>query len=165
MLVKPALIAVSAIALTGAAVFMTQAADQAVAHCQVPCGIYDDAARIAALQEDAATIAKAQAQLQTLVGKTDAQSFNQAARWVATKEAHASNVIKVVAEYFLTQKVKPVAPGTEGYDAYLQKLANHHLVLNTAMKAKQSADPATADNLAHAIIHMGEYYGVAGHDH
>ena len=29
------------------------------AHCQVPCGIYDDAARIARLREDTATIAKA----------------------------------------------------------------------------------------------------------
>ena len=29
------------------------------AHCQVPCGIYDDPARIAELREDATTIEKA----------------------------------------------------------------------------------------------------------
>ena len=81
------------------------------AHCQVPCGIYDDAARIKHLREDAATIAKAITHINELAGKHDAQAFNQAARWVATKEAHASNIIQTVAEYFLTQKVKPVAPG------------------------------------------------------
>ena len=35
------------------------------AHCQVPCGIYDDAARIARMYEDAATIEKAMVQMAT----------------------------------------------------------------------------------------------------
>ncbi len=131
----------------------------AQAHCQVPCGIYDDSARIDRLKEDARTIAKAIKNINELAGKADAQSFNQAARWVATKEHHASHVIEVVAQYFLTQKVKPVEAGAKGYDAYLSKLADHHAVMSAAMKTKQKADSAAADALAHSIEKLATHYG------
>ena len=131
---------------------------KAEAHCQVPCGIYDDAARIKHLKEDAATVAKAIASITELAGKQDAQAFNQAARWVATKEAHACDIISTVSEYFLTQKVKPVEPGADGYDAYLKKLADHHAVMVAAMKTKQSADPATAAALDKAIDKLATHY-------
>ena len=129
------------------------------AHCQVPCGIYDDAARIARLHEDATTIGKAMAEMAKLAGGHDAQSLNQGARWVATKEAHASHVIQVVSEYFLTQKVKPVAAGADGYDAYLSKLADHHAVMVAAMKAKQNAAASYAEKLHAAIEAMAKHYG------
>lgn len=128
------------------------------AHCQVPCGIYDDAARIARLKEDATTIAKALVQINDLSGQHAAQAFNQAARWVTTKEEHASNIISIVSEYFLTQKVKPVAPGADGYDTYLKTLADHHAVMVAAMKTKQSADPDTAVNLNAAIDALAKHY-------
>ena len=129
-----------------------------LAHCQVPCGIYDDAARVARLYEDAATIEKAMLQMQDLADKTDAQSGNQFARWVITKEDHASNIITIVAEYFLTQKVKPVAAGADGYEGYLAELADHHAVMVAAMKTKQSADPAAAQALDQAIDKLGTHY-------
>ncbi len=132
--------------------------DRAEAHCQVPCGIYDDAARITRLKEDTATIAKAIDHIVKLSGQHDATAFNQAARWVATKEQHASHIITVVAEYFLTQKVKPVAPGAEGYEAYLTKLADHHGVMSAAMKTKQSADPATVTKLEGALERLARHY-------
>ena len=128
------------------------------AHCQVPCGIYDDPARIAHLREDATTIAKAITNINELSGRHEANAFNQAARWVVTKEAHASDIITVVAEYFLTQKLKPVAAGGEGYDVYLKKLANHHGVMVAAMKTKQSADPASVANLNKAIDKLAGHY-------
>ncbi len=128
------------------------------AHCQVPCGIYDDAVRIARLHEDATTIAKAITQINELAGKHDAQSLNQLTRWVTTKEAHASHIIEVVSEYFLTQKVKPVAAGADGYDPYLKKLADHHAVMVAAMKTKQKPEPATADALHHAIDALAKHY-------
>jgi nickel superoxide dismutase len=118
---------------------------RAQAHCQVPCGIYDDPARIAHLREDAQTIEKASKLIQELAGKHDPIAFNQAARWVRTKEDHASHIIEVVAQYFLTQKVKPVAKGSAGYDAYLAKLADHHAVMSAAMKCKQ--------NVGHQLRH------------
>ena len=134
------------------------------AHCQVPCGIYDDAARVARLYEDAATIEKAMVTMAELAGKTDAQSANQFARWVATKEQHASHVIAVVSEYFLTQKVKPVAADAEGYDAYLAKLADHHAVMTAAMRCKQNASPEFVAELRAALDALGGHYDT-GHRH
>ena len=55
-------------------------------HCQVPCGIYDDAVRIVQIEEDIATIRKAMSIIKGLMGKSDAQSMNQLIRWVNTKE-------------------------------------------------------------------------------
>ena len=136
----------------------TTRVQQARAHCQVPCGIYDDAARIKRLHEDATTIAKAIKQINELAGKHEAQAFNQASRWVVTKEDHASHVIQVVSEYFLTQKVKAVAPGEEGYDAYLKKLADHHAVMVAAMKAKQNVDAGAANRLHQTIDALAKHY-------
>ena len=130
----------------------------AAAHCQVPCGIYDDAARVARMYEDAATIEKAMLQMQDLAAKTDAQSANQFTRWVITKETHASNIITTVAEYFLTQKVKPVAADDEGHAAYLAKLEDHHLVMAAAMKAKQKSDPEVVGKLRAALDRLGAHY-------
>ena len=118
-----------------------------LAHCQMPCGIYDDAARIKHLQEDATTIGKAVDQIRRLAEKHDAESLNQSVRWINTKEEHASSIIEIVSDYFLTQKVKPVAPGAEGYDAYLKSLADHHAVMVAAMKTKQTVDPANVEAL------------------
>lgn len=131
---------------------------ETLAHCQVPCGIYDDAARIKHLKEDAGTIAKAIKNINELAGQHGAQEFNQAARWVTTKEAHASNIIEIVSQYFLTQKVKPVAHGSDGYDAYLAKLADHHAVMVAAMKTKQTVDPSAVAALNKAIEKLGAHY-------
>ena len=67
------------------------------AHCQVPCGIYDDQARITAIREDATTIGKSIAKINELAGAHAPLGMNQATRWVMTKEHHASNIITVVA--------------------------------------------------------------------
>jgi nickel superoxide dismutase len=128
------------------------------AHCQVPCGIYDDQARIDRLQEDAATIGKAIENISELAGRRDAQSVNQAVRWINTKEDHATHIIDVVSEYFLTQKVKVVAPGTEGYEPYLKRLADHHAVMVAAMKTKQKADTASVNALKNAIEALAAHY-------
>ena len=137
----------------------------AYGHCQIPCGVYDDAARIERLYEDATTIEKGISMIHDLAGKTDAQSANQLTRWIMNKEEHASNIIAIVAEYFLTQKVKPVAPGAEGYEAYLQQLADHHGVMTAAMKAKQNADPQSVVALRKAIDALAQHYDLQPHEH
>lgn len=128
------------------------------AHCQVPCGIYDDPARISRLREDATTIAKAMKNINDLAGAHDAQGMNQFTRWVTTKEDHASHVIERMANYFLAQRVAPVTAGADGRAEYLDKLAKHHAVITAAMKAKQNADPKYADELMHAIDGIAGYY-------
>ena len=129
------------------------------AHCQVPCGIYDDHARVVAMAEDAATVAKAATMMQELAGKTDAQSQQQFVRWVANKESHAQKIITTMADYFLTQRVKP------SQEDYTDRLVKHHAVILAAMKAKQQADPAAAQALADAIQAMTPYYPAPAHSH
>ncbi len=151
-------ISIVGLVVVATAILMTTDAKTASAHCQVPCGIYDDAARIARLKEDATTIGKATGQIAALAGRHEAQAFNQAARWVATKEAHASHIIEVVSEYFLTQKLKPVESGSPGYDGYLKKLADHHAVMVAAMKTKQTVDSTYVAALNSAIDKLAGHY-------
>jgi nickel superoxide dismutase len=128
------------------------------AHCQVPCGIYDDEGRIQQLLEDTTTIAKATTKIGELASKHDAQSMNQLTRWVNVKEQHATHIITTVAEYFLTQKVKPVAAGSDGYEDYLSHLADHHAVMVAAMKTKQKVDDGAVKTLQQAIEKLGTHY-------
>ena len=140
--------------VAGSLVIWSLRTEPALAHCQVPCGIYDDGGRITMLKEDATTIAKAIAQINELANKNDAQSQNQLARWIMTKEAHASHIIEVMSEYFLAQRVKP----GDDRDAYLAKLAEHHAVIVSAMKTKQTADASAVSALNDAIDGIAEYY-------
>ncbi len=115
------------------------------AHCEVPCGIYDDGARFTEMLEDHATIAKAIAEIQKLSQDHDANVINQMIRWVHTKETHATNVQHTIAQYFLTQKIK------SNDENYVGRLTAAHSVMVAAMKCKQSAEPATAEALHEAI--------------
>ena len=76
-----------------------------IAHCQVPCGIYDDPARVTQLLEDVSTIRKAVNEITSLhsLETTTATQSNQLIRWVMTKENHASSMITTLAEYFMVQ--------------------------------------------------------------
>ena len=135
------------------------------AHCQLPCGIYDDPARLTQMQEDVTTIAKASKLMNELAAKTDVQSRQQFTRWTMTKEKHAQQIIDTVSDYFLAQKIKPVAPGAEAYDAYLHTLADHHAVIVAAMKAKQKADPETAEALRDAVTALSPYWAAQNEHH
>ena len=129
------------------------------AHCQVPCGIYDDSARVTAMLEDATTVAKSVKLIGELAGKTDAQSQNQMARWVMNKEEHAQKIISTISDYFLTQRVK-----TKQKD-YAERLAKHHAVIVASMKAKQNADAKFADALTKSIEALAPYYTKDKHKH
>ena len=64
------------------------------AHCQVPCGIFDDKREIASLSEDVATIRKAQNEMKDLAaGDMDLAATNTFTRWVIYKEKHADDII------------------------------------------------------------------------
>ena len=59
------------------------------AHCQIPCGIYDDVLRVVSMEEDIATIQKSINNIQELAdSKNTAQNQNQLIRWVNNKESH-----------------------------------------------------------------------------
>ena len=104
------------------------------AHCQVPCGVYGDSARFTQMMEDQTTIAKAITQINNLAGKKDGKSANQLARWVSTKEDHANKIQKIIAEYFLTQRIKPTSENMRAL------LKGAHSVMVAAMKCKQGTN-------------------------
>lgn len=125
---------------------------QLQAHCQVPCGIYDDHARLQSMLEDAKTVKKASEMLSELADKKDPQSTQQMVRWVSNKEQHAQNIISTISDYFLTQRVKP------SQEDYAERLAKHHAVMIAAMKAKQNPDSSYADTLTQSIATLEKYY-------
>lgn len=122
------------------------------AHCQIPCGIYDDHLRLQTMLEDAKTLEKSMNMIEELTGKVDAQSQNQMIRWVMNKERHAQNIISTISDYYLTQRVKP------SQQDYLKRLENHHKVIIGAMKAKQKVDVTLVNNLRESIEALKEYY-------
>ena len=140
------------LAATAALALLCLGSAKTFAHCEVPCGIYADQRRFEELLEDQATIAKAITNIQDLAGKSDALSSNQLVRWVTTKEAHATNSQHLIAQYFMTQRIKAEM---EGYD---KKLAAAHAVMVAAMKCKQTADPATAEALQKSILDFYRAY-------
>ena len=125
----------------------------AVAHCQVPCGIYDDALRIVQIKEDYKTIKKAMEQISQLSNKSDPLSSNQLNRWVMTKEQHATNIQKIVSEYFLTQRVK-----TAKSQKYIDQTTTLHQLLVSAMKCKQTIDDSNVNHGVELVNTFVEYY-------
>ena len=121
-------------------------------HCQVPCGVYSDDLRFMQMLEDTTTIEKSSNLIIELSSKDDGQSHNQLARWVATKESHASKIQKIIAEYFLTQRIKSSA---SNYEALLK---GAHSVMVAAMKCKQSTEASTAKNLKASILAFQKIY-------
>ena len=139
----PLFVALTVLMLNGSPLF---------AHCEVPCGIYADQRRFEEMLEDTATIDKAITNIKDLSGKSDALSSNQLVRWVNTKESHATNTQHIIAQYFMTQRIKPTA---ENYEA---KLKAAHAVMVAAMKCKQTADSASSAALKKSILDLYRAY-------
>ncbi len=111
-----------------------------LAHCQVPCGVYDDAMRIGMIEEHVRTIEKAMGSIAGL-SMDGEKNYNQIVRWVTTKEEHAQAIQEIVAEYFLAQRIKPAPAGDDAaLDAYHTMLGELHHMLILAMKCKQGID-------------------------
>lgn len=140
------------VAGTGMAIALFLNSMSVQAHCQIPCGIYDDAARVVEMLESAATVEKSMKLIGELAGKNDAQSQNQLVRWVVNKEEHAQMIISTISDYFLTQRVKA------SQDDYAERLQKHHAVIVAAMKAKQNSDMQMAMDLKDAINGIAPYY-------
>jgi nickel superoxide dismutase len=143
------LILVITFTIFGSVLVLPQPAD---AHCQIPCGIYDDHARFQSMLEDAATVEKSAKLIAELAGKSGAQPQNQLVRWVMNKEKHAEKIISTISDYYLTQRINP------SQKDYAERLTKHHAVIIAAMKAKQNADVKYAKNLKESIEALSSYY-------
>ena len=109
-------------------------------HCQIPCGIYDDAARVAEMREHVTTIEKSMNEITTLSAAAD-KNYNQLVRWVTNKEDHATKLQEVATQYFMFQRIKPVdQTDATAWAKYQNQLTLMHKITVFAMKAKQTVD-------------------------
>lgn len=130
---------------------------QLSAHCQVPCGIFDDQNVIDAMGIDVVTIEKAAQQIVEL-SKDPSANAQQIVRWTTNKESHAQSIQDKVLNYFLAQRLKlPEADADK--EMYSKKLVIAHEVIVAAMKCKQSTDPATVAKLKELMETFGEMFG------
>ena len=106
---------------------------QAYAHCEIPCGIYDDEMRIKIINEHIVTVEKSMKQIIELE-KEKHHNSNQLVRWIMNKERHADEIQEIVSQYFMTQRIKL---GMENYEKQLGLL---HQMLIYSMKCKQTTD-------------------------
>ena len=100
-------------------------------------------------------------QINALSADMNPQNFNQMTRRVNTKEEHAQKIILLAADYSLAQRVKafgtPKSPFASQKD-YLDALVAHHVLIQAAMKSKQTVDVALAAALEHAVDDFSKMY-------
>ena len=137
------------------------------AHCQVPCGIYDDAVRIIQIREHVTTIEKAMNKIEQLTSdESSAQNFNQLVRWINTKEEHATFIQSIIADYFLAQRIKPKKNNEAGRQKYVDQTLLLQQIIVAAMKSKQTVDksePGLVSTLLNQFVEL--YFNEHGKEH
>lgn len=129
-----------AILLSAACMLVLFSVSSASAHCEIPCGIYDDQLRTKLIAEHTTTIEKSMKQIDAL-RKAEPINYNQLVRWISNKEDHATKIQHIVWQYFMTQRIKP------GREKYAETLAVLHEMLVAAMKCKQTTDLSHVESL------------------
>lgn len=114
------------------------------AHCEIPCGIYEDSLRINLMREHVTTIEKSMKQIMKLE-KDNNLNYNQLVRWINNKEVHAEKLQGIVTQYFMTQRIK-----VDAMD-YNKKISSLHKLLIYSMKSKQSTDLKNIKTLSSLI--------------
>lgn len=126
-------------------------------HCEIPCGIYDDHARIHMIEENCTTVEKAMNEIERLSGVVEgsgatSHDYNQLIRWTVNKEEHATKIQEIVWQYFMTQRIKPDQAD------YEKKLKLLHGMLLEAMKSKQTVDTKHVANLREHLADFEKLY-------
>jgi nickel superoxide dismutase len=139
-----------------------------IAHCEIPCGIYDDEMRLSMIEEHITTVEKSMKKIQELSAQ-DNKNYNQLVRWIDNKETHANYIQDIVYQYFMAQRVEPVGEesGKEIYGEYINKITLLHEMLFYAMKAKQTTDLENVKKLRSLLgrfreVYLGEKTGRGG---
>ena len=105
--------------------FLVVTAVNVAAHCEIPCGIYDDKLRSSLIYEHTVTIEKSIKKIAEL-SKQNPVNYNQLIRWVSNKEEHATNIQHLISQYFMTQRIRPDT------EKYIEKLSVLHKMLQAA---------------------------------
>ena len=132
------------------------------AHCEIPCGIYEDTLRFKMIQEHIVTIEKSIKMIIKLSNEAN-PNYNQIVRWVNNKEEHANKIQNIVSQYFLNQRIKPTdSEDLEKYNKYITELTLLHKMLVYSMKAKQTTDLVYIKNMNEVLIAFEKSY-ILGH--
>ena len=130
----------------------------AYSHCQIPCGIYDDKARLNEIAEHITTIEKSIKTITELSGQ-EKPNWNQLVRWVDNKDEHANKLDNIVTYYFMTQRIKPEAKSdSAAYEKYVKQLTLLHQMLVYSMKSKQTTDLANVEKLRELLKEFNAAY-------
>ena len=121
------------------------------AHCEIPCGIYNDKLRIKMIYEHTVTIEKAMNEIIRL-GQENPVDYNQLIRWVSNKEAHASEIQHIVSQYFMTQRID------QETEKYNEKLIILHKLLRAAMRCKQSTGQRRVERIRELLVKFETLY-------
>ena len=124
---------------------------QAYAHCEIPCGIYDDEMRIKIINEHIVTVEKSMKQIIELE-KEKHHNSNQLVRWIMNKEHHADEIQEIVSQYFMTQRIKLDMKN------YEKQLALLHQMLIYSMKCKQTTDLNNVNKLKSIVDDFEAFY-------
>jgi nickel superoxide dismutase len=132
------------------------AVSYAAAHCEIPCGIYDDQMRIDMMAEHITTIEKSMKQILKLETHKPI-NYNQLIRWVTNKENHANEFQEIVTQYFMTQRIK--------FDTedYAKKLIVLHKMLVYTMKCKQTTHLSHISTLRSLLKEFSDLYFGTNH--
>ncbi|MFO7556588.1 MAG: superoxide dismutase [Ni] [Desulfobacterales bacterium] len=124
---------------------------QAYAHCEIPCGIYDDEMQIKIINEHIVTVEKSMNQIIELE-KKEHHNPNQLVRWILNKENHADKIQEIVSQYFMTQRI------TLEMKNYEKQLGLLHQMLIYSMKCKQTTDLANVTKLKSIVNDFDALY-------
>lgn len=131
---------------------------KAFAHCEVPCGIYDDHMRIHMMEEDVTTIEKSMNEILNLQ-KQNSVNYNQLVRWIQNKEVHADKLSDTVTQYFMKQRIKAVPRSNgESFNKYVEQLTLLHQIMVHSMQAKQTLDLSHVEALRSLISQFEKAY-------
>ena len=109
-------------------------------HCQIPCGIYDDAVRFTLMFEHVKTIERSMKEIKR-ISNSKTPNQNQLVRWVRNKETHANKLVEIVTFYFMAQRVKPVDKKDEAaYRKYTDQIILLHQMIFYTMKTRQTTN-------------------------
>ena len=130
------------------------------AHCQIPCGVYDDTMRVKMIEEHTLTILKSMNYIAS--NQNDLEQQNQVTRWIINKEEHAQEIQNIVSEYFLTQRIKLKNDSKESKDLYHAQLTALHNILLDAMKCKQTIN---TNNTTSLLDNLNNFVNLYFDDH
>ncbi len=136
--------------------------NKVLAHCEIPCGIYEDSLRISLIYEDITTIEKSMKEINE-ISQSENINYNQLVRWINNKEEHANKIQDIVSQYFLNQRIKITEPqNLIAYEDYQKMLELLHKMMVYSMKTKQTTDLKYIDLLRETL---NSFEGIYFHEH